>query len=221
MSRAHHRSIPPSTSWEFLSWASATARQLIAEQLGGTVGRGMRGEYGRAKLTRISGSESTLLHSGIPDVQEVWMSHFDAVTEPPPGFVATASTPDAPVAAVEDPSRKIWGVQYHPEVVHTPFGMACWSSSSIAWRLPAGVDALASISRRADRCRRAQVGSGRATRRPQPRWPASTRLSPACGDGQSRRRAAAHLHLRRHGRCDLNESDQVVETFSDGTWASS
>jgi len=98
--------------------------QLIAQQLGGTVGRGMRGEYGRAKLTRIAGAESSLLHDGIPDVQEVWMSHFDAVTEPPAGFVATASTPDAPVAALEDQARKIWGVQYHPEVVHTPFGMA-------------------------------------------------------------------------------------------------
>ena len=45
------------------------------------------------------------------------MSHFDAVTEVPPGFVATATTADAPVAALEAPERRIWGVQYHPEVV--------------------------------------------------------------------------------------------------------
>ncbi|MBI5089004.1 MAG: glutamine-hydrolyzing GMP synthase, partial [Actinobacteria bacterium] len=96
--------------------------QLIAQQLGGTVGRGMRGEYGRARLSRIAGSTSTLLHDDLPDEQDVWMSHFDAVTVPPPGFVATASTADAPVAALEDPERKIWGVQYHPEVGHTPFG---------------------------------------------------------------------------------------------------
>jgi len=73
--------------------------QLIAQQLGGTVGRGLRGEYGRAKATRIADVDSTLLHGGIPDEQDVWMSHFDAVTDVPPGFIATATTPDAPVAA--------------------------------------------------------------------------------------------------------------------------
>ena len=93
--------------------------QLIAQQLGGTVGRGMRGEYGRAKVT-VTGGE---LLAGTPAEQEVWMSHFDAVTVVPDGFIATASSPDAPVAAMESPSRKIWGVQWHPEVVHTPFGM--------------------------------------------------------------------------------------------------
>ncbi|MFT3851458.1 MAG: glutamine-hydrolyzing GMP synthase [Ilumatobacteraceae bacterium] len=95
--------------------------QLIAQQLGGVVGRGMRGEYGRAQLT-VTDPASTLLHD-LPPAQDVWMSHFDAVTEVPAGFVATASTPDAPVAALEDPHRRIWGVQYHPEVVHTPHGM--------------------------------------------------------------------------------------------------
>ena len=96
--------------------------QLIAQQLGGTVGRGMRGEYGRTHLTRTR--ESSLLGAGIPDEQDVWMSHFDAITEPPPGFVATASTNDAPVAVLEDDERRIWGVQFHPEVAHTPHGMA-------------------------------------------------------------------------------------------------
>jgi hypothetical protein len=51
------------------------------------------------------------------------MSHFDAVTRVPDGFIATASTADAPVAALESDSRKIWGVQFHPEVVHSPHGM--------------------------------------------------------------------------------------------------
>ena len=97
--------------------------QLIAQQLGGTVGRGLRGEYGRARVARHADVHSTLL-DGLPIEQDVWMSHFDAVTEVPVGFIATATTPDAPVAALESPERRIWGVQWHPEVVHTPFGMA-------------------------------------------------------------------------------------------------
>jgi len=96
--------------------------QLIAQQLGGTVGRGLRGEYGRATVT-CTGSAS-LFPDDVPRVHDVWMSHFDAITEAPPGFVATASTPDAPVAALENDDARIWGVQFHPEVVHSPYGMA-------------------------------------------------------------------------------------------------
>jgi GMP synthase (glutamine-hydrolysing) len=81
----------------------------------------MRGEYGRAHLTRTS--ESSVLGPDVPDEQDVWMSHFDAITEAPPGFRATASTNDAPVAVLEHDERRIWGVQFHPEVVHTPYGM--------------------------------------------------------------------------------------------------
>ncbi|MET0144883.1 MAG: glutamine-hydrolyzing GMP synthase [Ilumatobacteraceae bacterium] len=95
--------------------------QLVAQQLGGTVGRGMRGEYGRAKLRRTG--PSVLFPDDAPDVHDVWMSHFDAITVPPPGFTATAETDDAPVAVLEDDARKIYGVQFHPEVVHSPFGM--------------------------------------------------------------------------------------------------
>ena len=96
--------------------------QLIAQQLpGGVVGRGMRGEYGRARLT-VTDASSHLL-GGLPVEQDVWMSHFDAVTVPPDGFTATASSPDAPVAALENADRNIWGVQFHPEVVHTANGM--------------------------------------------------------------------------------------------------
>ena len=93
--------------------------QLIAQQLGGRVQRGTRGEYGRARLVR-SGASSLL--DGLPDEQDVWMSHFDAIVEVPSGFRAVASTPDAPVAVLENDERRIWGVQYHPEVVHSPFG---------------------------------------------------------------------------------------------------
>jgi GMP synthase (glutamine-hydrolysing) len=96
--------------------------QLIAEQLGGVVGRGMKGEYGRAELTR-QGS-SLLLPEDAAEVHDVWMSHFDGVTEAPEGFEVTASTPGAPVAILENDQRRIYGVQFHPEVVHSPHGMA-------------------------------------------------------------------------------------------------
>jgi len=96
--------------------------QLIAQQLGGEVARGGRGEYGRTTLQRIAGSTSQLHHDSIPAQLSVWMSHFDAVSVLPSGFVATASTPDAPMAVIESSTRKIWGVQYHPEVGHTEYG---------------------------------------------------------------------------------------------------
>ena len=96
--------------------------QLIAHQLGGEVLRGGKGEYGRATLQRIAGSSSTLLTDGIYSELSVWMSHFDAVTRTPYGFIATASTPDAPMAVIECAAKKIWGVQFHPEVMHTQQG---------------------------------------------------------------------------------------------------
>jgi len=96
--------------------------QLIAHQLGGEVLRGGKGEYGRATLQRIAGSSSTLLTDGIHSELSVWMSHFDAVTRTPYGFIATASTPDAPMAVIECAAKKIWGVQFHPEVMHTQQG---------------------------------------------------------------------------------------------------
>ncbi len=102
--------------------------QLIAQQLGGTVGRGGSGEYGRTTLERIPGATSALLPEGMGEQQTVWMSHFDAVTEVPEGFVATASTAGAPLAVLENPERCIYGVQYHPEVVHTEFGQEVLSS---------------------------------------------------------------------------------------------
>ena len=93
--------------------------QLVAQQLGGTVARGDKGEYGRARIRRIG--ESTLLDS-LPASFDVWMSHFDAVSAAPPGFRVVASTEDAPMAAIEDAARRIYAVQYHPEVMHTEHG---------------------------------------------------------------------------------------------------
>ncbi len=95
--------------------------QLIAAQLGGTVGRGMAGEYGRTVLTRTG--PSLVLPDEAPPTHEVWMSHFDGITVAPEGFTVTATTPGAPIAVLEDDERRIYGVQFHPEVVHTPYGM--------------------------------------------------------------------------------------------------
>ncbi|NQV97923.1 MAG: glutamine-hydrolyzing GMP synthase, partial [Acidimicrobiaceae bacterium] len=96
--------------------------QLIAQQLGGVVARGGKGEYGRTILTRTPGVASTVFNDSVVNSINVWMSHFDAVTQVPPGFIATASTPDAPMAVIENVNKKIWGVQFHPEVMHTQSG---------------------------------------------------------------------------------------------------
>ena len=134
--------------------------QLIAQQLGGTVGRGMRGEYGRAKLRREAAS--VLIPDDAPDVHDVWMSHFDAITTAPDGFTATASTDDAPVAVLEDDARKLYGVQFHPEVVHSPYGMGVlrrflYERAGLAgdWTMSSIIDEQ--VARIRD-----QVGAGRA-----------------------------------------------------------
>jgi len=88
--------------------------QLIAQQLGGEVRRTGTGEYGRTELKVI---DSSLLFANLPVEQEVWMSHGDSIVLAPPGFRTTASSA-APVAALEDVDRAIYGVQFHPEVIH-------------------------------------------------------------------------------------------------------
>lgn len=181
--------------------------QLIARDLGGEVSRTGKGEYGRTDLL-VTG-ESILFGSDQPEQQSVWMSHFDSITRAPDGFEITASTPETPAAAFESTERKIYGVQYHPEVAHTPHGQEqlkhflyhvadcrpTWTMSSI---IEAQVEAI-----------RAQVGSERAI----------------CGlsGGVDSAVAAALVHkaigsqltcvyvdtgLMREG-----ESEQVVETF--------
>jgi GMP synthase (glutamine-hydrolysing) len=92
--------------------------QLVASQLGGVVAQTGRGEYGRTALERLGDSRLLDLVGG----QTVWMSHGDSIVEVPPGFVATASTAEAPVAVLESPERAIYGLQFHPEVAHTPRG---------------------------------------------------------------------------------------------------
>jgi GMP synthase (glutamine-hydrolysing) len=93
--------------------------QLLVHSLGGRVEQAEVGEFGRSDL-HVS-EPGTLLH-GTPREQTCWMSHRDTVYEPPPGFTALASSTSSPVAAVEDTDRSIYGIQFHPEVVHTPYG---------------------------------------------------------------------------------------------------
>ena len=159
--------------------------QLMAEQLGGSVGPNARGEYGRAELAVLSveadavgvdavggdaasggeqvrGGAGGVLLAGLESPQPVWMSHFDAIVAAPSGATVTASTPASPVAAFEDAERGLYGVQFHPEVQHTPCGptvierflrQACRSAPS--WSMHSIIDAaVASV--------RAQVGGGRA-----------------------------------------------------------
>ena len=92
--------------------------QAMAQALGGTVARTGTSEYGRTEMNVLGGE----LHSGLPGNQPVWMSHGDAVTAAPAGFEVVATSAGAPVAAFEDRSRGLAGVQYHPEVIHTPHG---------------------------------------------------------------------------------------------------
>jgi GMP synthase (glutamine-hydrolysing) len=94
--------------------------QLVAQQLGGEVRRTGGGEYGRTPMKRTNAG-SVVLAELAPE-QVVWMSHGDAITSAPPGFAVTASSPGAPIAALEDRARRVYGVQFHPEVAHTERG---------------------------------------------------------------------------------------------------
>ena len=182
--------------------------QLLAQHLGGRVESAEVGEYGRSELTV---SEPGLLFAGLPDVQPCWMSHRDTVYEPPPGFTALAASTQSPVAAFESAEKRIYGIQFHPEVVHTPFGQqilthflrdACgctldWSPASIA------EEQIAAI--------REQVGDGKVV----------------CGLSGGVDSSVAALLVHRaigdqltcvfvdHGMMRKDEGAQVVETFRD------
>jgi GMP synthase (glutamine-hydrolysing) len=133
--------------------------QAMALGLGGHVEAAEVAEFGRTDLhVQASGR----LLAGLPTEQTCWMSHRDTVFEPPPGFSALASSPASPVAAFESVERGLYGIQFHPEVVHTPYGTqvletflrdvcGCeerWSPASVVDEQVAAI--------------RAQVGDGRA-----------------------------------------------------------
>jgi GMP synthase (glutamine-hydrolysing) len=134
--------------------------QLLAGALGGTVEHTGAREYGRTDV-HISGAGG-VLHGELPARHPVWMSHGDSVTKAPEGATITATTDGAPVAGFEHPQRRFAGVQYHPEVAHSPHGQEVlrrflhdiagirpqWTTASIA------EDQVARI--------RAQIGEGRA-----------------------------------------------------------
>jgi GMP synthase (glutamine-hydrolysing) len=182
--------------------------QALVLNLGGKVEGAEVGEFGRSTLTV---SEPGRLLAGTPAEQSCWMSHRDTVFEAPPGFRALARSSESPVAAVEDLERDLYGIQFHPEVVHTPYGKhvlttfledicGCertWSARSI-------------IDEQIERIRE-QVGTGRVI----------------CGLSGGVDSSVAALLVHRavgdqltcvfvdHGLMRMNEGDQVVAAFRD------
>ncbi len=183
--------------------------QAMVRVLGGRVEGAEAGEFGRTPLELVDGGGRLL--AGLPNEQQCWMSHRDCVFEPPPGFTALASSPGSPVAACESTERGLYGIQFHPEVVHTPYGTEIlerflrevaglterWSPASV-------------ITEQIERVK-AQVGDGGVI----------------CGlsGGVDSAVAAALVHraigdqltcvLVDHGLLRKNEAEQVVETFRD------
>src|SRR6202522_2789871 len=94
--------------------------QLMAHTLGGKVARGQKREYGKGTL--LVTDPSSVLFANLPDALQVWNSHGDKLVAPPNGFKAIATSDNSEFAAIEDRDRKFFGLQFHPEVVHTPQG---------------------------------------------------------------------------------------------------
>lgn len=95
-------------------------QQIMAQTLGGQVAATDGPEYGRTDFAVLPGQSELL--EGLPREQVVWMSHNDAVVTLPEGFTATGTTPACPIAAMEDPARRLYAVQWHPEVTHSEYG---------------------------------------------------------------------------------------------------
>jgi GMP synthase (glutamine-hydrolysing) len=95
--------------------------QAMTKLLGGTVERAQRREYGKAPIHVVAGNG---LFQGVPAESTSWMSHGDSVTQPPVGFVVTATSDNTEAAAIADEARKLYGLQFHPEVAHTEHGHA-------------------------------------------------------------------------------------------------
>jgi GMP synthase (glutamine-hydrolysing) len=179
--------------------------QLMARDLGGSVERTGASEFGK---TELAATESALFHD-LPQEQTVWMSHGDSVTAPPSGATVTASSPNTPIAAFEDPGRRLYGVQFHPEVVHTPHGQEILKNFlyEVAGAPPTWTPA-AVIEEQVERIR-AVVGS--------------ERVLCALSGGVDSAVAALLVHKAvgdqltcvfvDHGLLRENEAEQVVETF--------
>jgi GMP synthase (glutamine-hydrolysing) len=180
--------------------------QLMALQLGGRVDRTGVSEFGKTAVEL----EDSQLFRDTPTEQIVWMSHRDSVFAPPAGARVVGGSPSTPIAAFEQPERKLYGVQFHPEVVHTPYGMDvlknflyCIADVPPAWT-PATV-----IEEQVERIR-ARVGS--------------ERVLCALSGGVDSAVAALLVHKAvgdqltcvfvDHGLLRENEAEQVVETFA-------
>jgi GMP synthase (glutamine-hydrolysing) len=180
--------------------------QLMARDLGGAVERTGVSEFGK---TELEATDSALFHD-LPPEQTVWMSHRDSVTAPPAGAEVTASSPTTPIAAFEDRERKLYGVQFHPEVVHTPHGQDILKNFlyDIAGVPPTWTPA-AVIEEQVERIR-ATIGS--------------ERVLCALSGGVDSAVAALLVHKAvgdqltcvfvDHGLLRENEAEQVVETFA-------
>ena len=183
--------------------------QLMALDLGGQVPHTDIGEYGFAELVVIE-PECRLLE-GVPESSQCWMSHRDSVGSPPDGFLVTARTTVTPGAAMEDPERKLYATQFHPEVAHTAFGQQIIKTflHDIAG-IPPVWTMLNIIDETVGRVRE-QVGDGR--------------VICALSGGVDSSVVAALLHRAigdqltcvfvDHGLLRLDEADQVVRTFRD------
>ncbi len=138
--------------------------QLMAHLLGGRVARGQRREYGRTELEVLEEARDGVpgLFAGLDRRLVVWMSHGDLVLEPPPGFRVLARTGGAPVAAMGDLERRLYGVQFHPEVTHTPEGRAILENFLYGICGCRGTWTMSSFVETAVEAVRSQVGDGRA-----------------------------------------------------------
>ncbi|MEZ4582057.1 MAG: glutamine-hydrolyzing GMP synthase [Caldilineaceae bacterium] len=94
--------------------------QLLAHGLGGKVAPSAEREYGHAVVTVAGADADDPLFAGLPSDLRVWMSHGDRVERLPAGFHAIARSENSPLAAIADPAHGLYGIQFHPEVVHTP-----------------------------------------------------------------------------------------------------
>jgi GMP synthase (glutamine-hydrolysing) len=179
--------------------------QLLALELGGRVDRTDAGEYGKVDMRTTGGT----LFTALPEEQTAWMSHRDTVVAPPTGAEIVATSEHTPVAAFEDGARKLYGVQFHPEVVHTPHGQDILKNFlyEIAGAAPVWTPA-AVIEEQVERIR-AQVGK--------------ERVLCALSGGVDSAVAALLVHKAvgeqltcvfvDHGLLRKGEAEQVVETF--------
>jgi GMP synthase (glutamine-hydrolysing) len=134
--------------------------QLMVRDLGGLVARTGAGEYGATTLTLASGQPGVLL-GGLPSELVVWMSHGDTCMRAPAGFTVSAGTAGTPVAAAEDKARRLFGIQFHPEVAHTDYGTQVIQRFLAAAGCPADWTPASIIAEQTELIR-AQVGTGRA-----------------------------------------------------------